>query len=525
MRLAKSSMKEIGIPALSAYLTGGASLLPTAISKAKSMLPSENEEGNIGEDIQTEPELLTDRLLNERSPDSIHMDVRTFRERFSELLDECKIDSLVVLIDDLDRCSPERIIENLEAIKLFLNVPNTSFVIGADPRIVRHAIQVRYNSVEFEKNESNRFSSEALINDYLEKLIQIPYYIPRLSPAEVESYMALLFCNKDIVDTEMFNSVFTHCNEQRLKNRYATFGYSSVNAVFEKQGLTVPEVLSNSLNFCSSISQLITEGLNGNPRQIKRFLNAYTLRKKLAEVASLEEVKDDILVKLMVLEYSHPREFRQLFEWQASQEGLPEQIKLLETALLQNPEKAEEVEKIDQNWSTSFMKKWISMEPFLTDIDLRDYFWVARDKLASTFSGLSMVSPIVRITLKDLTSGISGKQNQAVSAIKEFSEQERVSLLDILSTNVLRNPDQTTLYKGLRSLVENDIEGSASTYFRVMEECNHELAPASEGIEILTLMNKKPNLKSELEALVVVIKEKLDTRIGQALIAAEGRKK
>lgn len=91
--------------------------------------------------------------------------------------------------------------------------------------------------------------------------------------------MALLFCNKDIVDTEMFNSVFTHCNEQRLKNRYATFGYSSVNAVFEKQGLTVPEVLSNSLNFCSSISQLITEGLNGNPRQIKRFLNAYTLRK------------------------------------------------------------------------------------------------------------------------------------------------------------------------------------------------------------------------------------------------------
>ena len=33
---------------------------------------------------------------------------------------------------------------NLEAIKLFLNVENTAFVIGADPRIVRHAVAWKY---------------------------------------------------------------------------------------------------------------------------------------------------------------------------------------------------------------------------------------------------------------------------------------------------------------------------------------------------------------------------------------------
>jgi len=519
MRLAKFGMKEIGLPALTAYFTGGASLIPTAISKARSVLPGQNGEEN------NESEIPLDTFMNDRQLDSIHMDVRTFRERFSELLKDCNIDTLVVLIDDLDRCSPERIIDNLEAIKLFLNVPNTSFVIGADPRIVRHAIQVRYNSVQFEKNEDNRLSYDTLINDYLEKLIQVPYYVPRLSPAEVESYMTLLFCNRDIEETSMFDSIYTHCNEQRQKNRYATFGYSSVNEVFVKNGLTVPEILSSSLGFCSSISQLITEGLNGNPRQIKRFLNAYTLRKQLAEVASFEEMSDGILVKLMVLEYSHPREFRQLFEWQASQDGLPEQIKVLEAAFIQSNEKSEEVEKVDPNWSTSFMKKWILMEPHLSDIDLRDYFWVARDKLASTFSGLSMVSPIVRIALKDLISDISAKQKQAIKAVKEFSEQERSSLLEILATNVVRNPEQSALYKGMRLLIENDIEGSITTYCRVINECNHEIAPASEGIAILTLINSKPELKSELESLITFLKEKPDTRIGRAVIESQRRKK
>ena len=62
------------------------------------------------------------------SPEQIH----EFREEFKELLDEAKIDQLVVLIDDLDRCLPETAIDTLEAIRLFLFVPKTAFVIGAD---------------------------------------------------------------------------------------------------------------------------------------------------------------------------------------------------------------------------------------------------------------------------------------------------------------------------------------------------------------------------------------------------------
>src|SRR6202041_3310486 len=106
--------------------------------------------------------------------------------------------------DDLDRCSPERIIENLEAIKLFLNVDHTAFVIGADPRIVRHAIAWKYKQHGDLRAAVEAEVPDTVVTDYLEKLIQYPYRLPRLSPAEIETYMALLFCQLHLTD-DLFN--------------------------------------------------------------------------------------------------------------------------------------------------------------------------------------------------------------------------------------------------------------------------------------------------------------------------------
>lgn len=40
--------------------------------------------------------------------------IRLFRKEFGELIEQSKIKNLVVMIDDLDRCTPERVIETLE---------------------------------------------------------------------------------------------------------------------------------------------------------------------------------------------------------------------------------------------------------------------------------------------------------------------------------------------------------------------------------------------------------------------------
>src|ERR1035438_1514672 len=71
--------------------------------------------------------------------------LRTFRTEFEKLLSDAQLEHLIILIDDLDRCSPERIIDTLEAIKLFLNVPGTTIVIGADRRIIEYAVLTKYH--------------------------------------------------------------------------------------------------------------------------------------------------------------------------------------------------------------------------------------------------------------------------------------------------------------------------------------------------------------------------------------------
>ena len=48
------------------------------------------------------------------------------------------------MIDDLDRCTPDRILETLEAIKLFLSVKNTTFIIAMDDDVITYSVKKKY---------------------------------------------------------------------------------------------------------------------------------------------------------------------------------------------------------------------------------------------------------------------------------------------------------------------------------------------------------------------------------------------
>ena len=537
MRLARFGLKSGILPGLAAYLLGGDG---TSISIAgASALVGEGKVSD-DSDLETDTEESNNdlqKLIKTNAIPSAHLDVRSFRDQFSELISECKIDALVVLIDDLDRCSPERIVDNLEAIKLFLNVDQTAFVIGADPRIVRHAILTQYKSVEIQEKENQVESEHGLVNDYLEKLIQIPYHLPRLSPTEVETYMVLLFCLRDLEtkDAEKCLEAFYLFRE---KNRYSVFGYSNVKNALEDREISEP--LSKSLTFCATSAPLITEGLKGNPRQVKRFLNAFTLRKQLAEVANLEHIRDEVLVKLMVLEYTHQEQYRKLYEWQTAAEGYPEEIKELEANIFTSDNNDNEnssslssdedidvdendmkkVEKTTESsypdWETSFMQRWIAMDPPLSQVDLRDYFWISRDRLQSTFSGISMVSPIVRRIIENLISGNKGKSKTAAQEVIDWSEDERTSLLTQLEKHVSRHPTQEEGYDALQALIEVDIYGAAGTLARVINICPAKSIPAHVSFILLSLVKGKPELKEILQPVIDQLR-KTQSQIGRSL--------
>ena len=543
MRLARLGLQSVALPALTAYISGGVSLVPDLANMIGSFLnigekQSENANSEESETNGKEEDEKTDweELIKADKTPASPLDVKSFRSQFADLIAQCEINSLVVLIDDLDRCSPERIIDNLEAIKLFLNVEQTAFVIGADPRIVRHAIATRYEPDEIQEQGDQEESANRLVNDYLEKLIQIPYHLPRLSPAEVESYMVLLFCSRDL-EKEDAEKCLDAFNSFRSDDRYSVFGYANVKKALEAR--EIPDSLFQSLTFCNTSAPLITEGLKGNPRQIKRFLNAFVLRKQFAEIAKLTHVRDEVLVKLMVLEYGHPEQYQQLYKWQAAAEGFPKEIQILESSILQSDEdmdneesnvpqsdedmnSKEDIEKEPDpkktitRWEVPFLKRWIEMKPLLSKVDLRDYFWISRDRLQSTFSDISMVSPIVRQILADLISDNQGKFKIAVNEAVDLQDDERISLLTQLEKHVPRHPNRSPGYKALIALIEKDIDGAPEALASILGRCPPDSIPPELAFPLRTLMEEKPGLQAVLQSTIDQL-EQTQSPIGIAL--------
>lgn len=497
MRFGKLALKHLALPTALALFTGGVGLIPAAIGTSVGLdalkgKPVEEQAAGVAKNLELE------KLYKAHQEPTL--EVRAFRDKFAELLKASRVTSLVVLLDDLDRCTPDRIVETLEALKLFLNVEHTAYVIGADPRIVRHAIRSRYAERSLD-NPSDREESDALVKDYLEKLIQVPYHLPRLSSAEIETYMGLLFCQTELSDVNAALCLKA-CEAERQRNRYGTFGYAGIKKALDGAQAQLPPGLGESLAFCSSAAPLIADGLKGNPRQVKRFLNALLLRKGLARVAHLEGIRDDVLVKLMILEYTQDKLFAELYEWQAQHEGKPPQLEALEAWATKSDGDEEAAKKFDAKWVGSRAKRWLAMEPKLNGVDLRDYFWVARDKLASSFSGLSMVPPAVRRVLDGLVSDNTGKRSAAVGLARDLRDDEQAILIDLLEKHVRRHPDEKPGYDGLRVLAQAGITSAAVMLASILRDQPLEPVPAAVGMEVTTLAKTKSDLQPILQPAI-----------------------
>ncbi len=488
MRLTKMGWDNVALPAVLAYATGGATAVPGVIAGLKALF-SKNEDA-----LKTEA---AEKLLNDAEEEGEIAEVKDFREKFGELLRDSKFKSLVVLIDDLDRCSPDRIVENLEAIRLFLNVDKTAFIIGADPRIVRHGIAVRYHQAlsaartSPSVGENPGEAAEQLVSDYVEKLIQVPYHLPRLSPAEIETYLSLLFAKRDL-PAEDFKVCLDQCESLRTRNRFGPFGLSDIQQALKGRA-DLPTVLKDALSFTAGAAHLITENLKGNPRQVKRLLNAFVLRRKLAKVAKMDTLRDDVLLKLMLLEYSNEARFRELARWHEEQHETPKQIHDMEA---------------DKGWPAEWeqkeaLRRWVNMEPKLSSVDLSDYFWVVRDRLASSQIGLSLTPPAVKACYAALLSEVGRKL--APGLLRGLREGELDALTALLSKALHRDPQNAEAYNAFLKVVET-LPATFTLFGALLNNLPAETLPAWIVGKLELLVKQHASLKSQVDDVLAYLK-------------------
>lgn len=172
---------------------------------------------------------------------------------------------VVVFIDDLDRCLPEKALDVLEAIKLFLDVKGCIFILGIDRRIISSIVHEKFKKLihEGEKEEEIAITGE----NYIEKIIQLSFQLPPIQSDDMEEFIDSL----------------------------------------KSEGI--------ELEFYRPYMPMIIAGIEPNPRKIKRFFNLIELQRSLAwtifSKKDFDESEKTILNAMMIewaiISSNHPK--------------------------------------------------------------------------------------------------------------------------------------------------------------------------------------------------------------------------
>ena len=367
-----------GIP-LALSLTTGVPVLPVEnmISKAKKIFENKDDIQKLEDEMQK----FKEEHLNEDVADNIIDNVRVFREEFQKQLEKAKIKNLIVMIDDLDRCNPDRILDTLEAIKLFLSVKRTTFIVAIDERVVTYAVKKKYPRLTDEDKLD-------VSNDYIEKIIQLPIRLPELSETDIKNYMLFLICEM-FLKVEVANELMEELLGRGLIIKGGIINSNDILDALRKKGNgdihqflstnnKLDEFQKNIIIF-ENIADVVSTSLKGNPRQAKRFLNTYYIRKRMAEIQGLKP-NLSILAKLMVLEEIDRGLFNDLYVWQSANNGKAEELKEIYELIKEGKDlKDTKYSK----WNSDKMKNWVAVEPHnLYEEDLREYFYLSRESIS-----------------------------------------------------------------------------------------------------------------------------------------------
>jgi hypothetical protein len=218
---------------------------------------------NIKKDSSHE-EMLKD-LIEDGSIDSIYLKIPKWIEKITIIYGI----RFVFLIDDLDRSLPENTLKILESIKLFLDVPGCSFVLAVDDDVVERGVEHHYKSYKKSKKEIPITG-----NEYLEKMIQLPFRIPPLDDIDLEKYI--------------------------LDNYKEVFEYETY---FEKM---------DNKSVKTTDMDVVKFFIDTTPPTLRKLIRAANLYKtKLKIISNIDSTPDRLLIaKLTLLELFAPKLFR-----------------------------------------------------------------------------------------------------------------------------------------------------------------------------------------------------------------------
>jgi hypothetical protein len=147
---------------------------------------------------------------------------------------------IVVFVDDLDRCLPLNALEVLESMKLFFDLDGFIFVVALDREVVERVIEAKYGGERATAIPANGEREPTIRgSEYIKKIFQVPFALPPVAPEQLDEFMDALAASLPAEQAE------------DLQNRVRPH-----------------------------LDYVVGATARVNPREVKRFVNAYLLQMK-----------------------------------------------------------------------------------------------------------------------------------------------------------------------------------------------------------------------------------------------------
>ena len=345
-------------------------------------------------------------LIDPEKKKSPPEEIDAFRAEFGELLIKLG-KTIVVFVDNLDRCLPTQTIHTLEALRLFLFMESSAFVVAADEDMVRHSVSQHFRDADTRH-----------VKDYLDKLIQVPVRVPRLGVAEIRAYLFMLFSNASDVDEKAVERLRERLETNlRLSWKEGPLSIEDALAVLGDQG----KVLRNSFDVADRMAALLANAplVEGNPRIVKRMLNVVRLRSRIAERREMP-VDEQMVAKFALFERCvEPGAITKMYVLiNEAPSGKPELIVELEK-LRDDPPKFTEACPEEWKKNARFLLDWFGLSPTLGALDLRPLVYLSRETtpLRSQSAELSQAAAQAALRLRSIRTLASPAAKEAIQSI------------------------------------------------------------------------------------------------------------
>lgn len=365
-------------------------------------------------------------LIDPKDVRSPPEEIAAFKAEFSALLSDLD-KRLVVFVDNLDRCLPKTAIENLEAMRLFLSLPKTAFVVAADVDMVRHAV-------------ANHFSgaSKKHVDDYLDKLIQFPVAVPRLGLQEVQAFLCMLVLSRSsVVDATALEDARVYLLGI-IQNSWSEGGEFSLDELMKKvsAGNDLKTQIENVLRIAPTLAQ--SKAVLGNPRIIKRMMNIVRMRHGLATRRKMN-LDESVIAKISLFERcTSDRAFGDLLELvNASPKG---KAKGLSSSSLEKI--GSSTSGFPESWHDhkDFIAEWGHLPPELSNIDLRAAVYLARETLPLQLKNATLSAETIK-AIAALLKIATRTSKTAESAVNLIPPDERSSAMSELVNSLRQDGD------------------------------------------------------------------------------------